>query len=109
MQITFTKDEIKDILLREAEVMVSNYHMGEAKYDLSTIYLNDVRIDVELLPYEETIEMDESDLIDDLIDVIDQPEEVESLDELEKELKAFNPDPDGTEDYFEEARAKLNA
>ena len=53
MQITFTKDEIKDILIREAQIMIDSYHVGTAKYDLSTIYLSNVSIDIELLPYEE--------------------------------------------------------
>ena len=72
MKIVFSKDEIAEILKREAEVMVMNYHVGEAEYSIreSTNYMSDVTIDVELKE-PVTVEMDESDLVD----TIEQPEE----------------------------------
>ena len=65
MKIVFSKDEIAEILKREAEVMVMNYHVGEAEYSIreSTNYMSDVTIDVELKE-PVTVEMDESDLLE---------------------------------------------
>ena len=79
MKITFTKEEIAEILKREADVMVSNYYVGRSELTIeeSTNYIADVTVEVELKE-PETVQMDESDLVD----VIDQPEE---------ELEIYDP------------------
>ena len=76
MKIVFSKNEIAEILKREADVMVSNYHVGRSELTIkeSTNYIADVTVEVELKE-PEVVQMDESDLVD----VIDQPEEAEEV------------------------------
>ncbi len=48
MKIVFSKEEIVEILIREAEVMVGNYWVGEADCSIkeSTNYVADVTVEV---------------------------------------------------------------
>lgn len=55
MKIEFSEEEIKNILLTEASVMVDNYHIGKADITIDErfTYIPKVSIDVVLKPYEE--------------------------------------------------------
>ena len=54
MEIVFSAEEIKRILIQEVEVMIGNYHTGEAAFKISeySSYIPDIKIEIELLPPE---------------------------------------------------------
>lgn len=62
MKIIFTKEEILDILKRETDVIISNYHVGEFSMEIDVGYMNDVTVEVELKEYVPEV-MDESDIL----------------------------------------------
>ena len=48
MNIKFTEEEIKRILINEARAMVDGYHVGESELTIKSAYISDVTVDVEL-------------------------------------------------------------
>ena len=84
MKITFSKQEITDILLREADVLVSNYHIGECELEIERDYNlpHEITIEATLLPYEEPKSNPYAE---------DITFTEEDLTELKDELEKFDP------------------
>ena len=88
MEITFSRDEVEEILRREADVIVSNYHVGEIRLEVKAVYNLPMSMTVEatLLPYKEP--KAEPDTEEDLFQ---EDEEPVNLDTLKEELESFDP------------------